>query len=103
MRSMADPAEFPFRRRSAVVAGIDLEGVPAGTRGRVMYVAGFRWPRCRVRFDNGVERGGLDARHLITVGEWEERERAEALAAARAEQERLAAELRSKLVQGGSH
>jgi len=103
MRPMADAADFPFRRHGKVVAGIDLEGVPAGTRGRVMYVAGFRWPRCRVRFDNGVERGGLDERHLISVAEWEERERAEALAAARAEQERLAAELRSKLVHGGSH
>ena len=103
MRPMADPDEFPFRRHSVVVAGIDLEGVPTGTRGRVMYVAGFRWPRCRVRFDNGVERSGLDSRHLISVDEWEERERAEARAAARAEQERLAAELRSRLVQGGSH
>lgn len=103
MRPMADPAEFPFRRRGKVVAAIDLEGVPAGTRGRVMYVAGFRWPRCRIRFDNGVERGGLDSRHLTSVGEWEQREHAEALAAARAEQERLAAELRSKLVSGGSH
>lgn len=100
---MADPAEFPFRRHGAVVAGIDLEGVPEGTRGRVMYVAGFRWLRCRVRFDNGVERGGLDTRHLVSVGEWEERQRAEARAAAQAEQERLAAELRSKLVAGGSH
>lgn len=103
MRPMAEPEEFPFRRRAKVVAGVDLEGVPAGTRGRVMYVAGFRWPRCRVRFDNGVERGGLDERHLVSVAVWEEREHAEALAAARAEQERLAAELRSKLVSGGSH
>lgn len=103
MPLMAERAEFPFRRHGKVVAGVDLEGVPEGTRGRVMYVAGFRWPRCRVRFDNGVERGGLDTRHLITTAEWEERERAEALAVARAEQERLAEELRSKLVSGGSH
>ena len=100
---MSDSVEFPFSRRSAVVAGIDLEGVPAGTPGRVMYVAGFRWPRCRVRFDNGVERGGLDQRHLVTVDVWNERARAEALEVARAEQERMTAELRSKLVTGGGH
>jgi hypothetical protein len=97
-------AESPFfRRHQKVVAGIDLEGVPVGTRGVVMYVAGFSWPRCRVRFDNGVERSGLDHRHLITTDEWARREHAEAVAAARAEQERLAEELRSRLVTGEAH
>ena len=98
---MAETA--PFRRHQKVVAGIDLQGVPAGTRGIVMYVAGFSWPRCRVHFDNGVERGSLDHRHLVTVDEWAERERDEARAAARVEQERLAAELRSRLVTGEAH
>lgn len=68
-----------------------------------MYVAGFGWQRCRVHFDNGVERSGLDHRHLVTVDEWAERERDEARAAARAEQERLADELRSRLVTGEAH
>jgi alpha-D-ribose 1-methylphosphonate 5-triphosphate synthase subunit PhnG len=93
----------PFRRHDKVVTGIDLEGIPAGTRGKVMYVAGFTWQRCRVKFVNGVERGGLDARHLVTVAEWDKRAHDAAVADARAEQARLADELRSKLVTGGTH
>jgi hypothetical protein len=46
------------------VAVVDLPGVPAGTRGRVILANGFEWPRYRVLFDNGVETGNLDARHL---------------------------------------
>lgn len=101
---MAETVESgTFRRHEKVVAGIDLEGIPAGTRGKVMYVAGFSWQRCRVQFANGVERGSLDARHLVTVGEWDRRAHETAVADARVEQKRLADELRSKLVTGGGH
>lgn len=96
-------APGPFRRHDKVVAVIDLEGVPQGTPGKVMYVAGFTWQRCRVRFANGVERGSLDARHLTTQADWDRAEHERAVAAARAENERLAAELRNNLVTGGSH
>lgn len=43
---------------------VALPGVPAGTEGRVLLANGFEWPRYRVLFDNGVEIGNLDARHL---------------------------------------
>lgn len=101
---MAETVESgSFRRHDKVVAGIDLEGIPAGTRGKVMYVAGFSWQRCRVQFTNGVERGSLDARHLVTVGEWDRRAHETAVADARVEQKRLADELRTKLVTEGGH
>ncbi|MCZ7629793.1 MAG: hypothetical protein M5U19_12420 [Microthrixaceae bacterium] len=53
-----------FKARQKVVASVDLPGVPAGTRGKVMMRTGFRWIRYRVRFDNGVEVPWLDERHL---------------------------------------
>ena len=49
------------------VAVIDLPGVPAGMRGKVMLANGLSWLRYRVRFTNGVELGYLDARHLGPV------------------------------------
>ena len=101
---MAEPADDQmFRRHAKVAAAVDLEGVPAGSPGKVMYVAGFSWRRCRVRFDNGVERGGLDRRHLVGLDEWREREHAAAVAEARATQERLAEEYRATLRPGGAH
>lgn len=45
-------------------AKVDLDGVPAGTTGVVMLTGGFNWLRYRVLFDNGVEHGFLDERHL---------------------------------------
>ena len=47
-----------------VRAKVDLDGVPAGTLGDVMLTGGFNWLRYRVLFDNGVELGFLDERHL---------------------------------------
>jgi hypothetical protein len=47
-----------------VVATADLQGVPAGTRGKVMMRNGFNWLRYRVHFDNGVELTALDGRHI---------------------------------------
>jgi hypothetical protein len=45
----------------------ELPGVPAGTLGVVTVTAGFAWLRYRVRFDNGVELGHLDGRHIEPV------------------------------------
>lgn len=95
---MAEPDEqAPFRRHQRVVARVALPGVPAGTEGRVMYEAGFSWVRYRVQFVNGVERGSLDARHLMDRDEWRERERAELRAAEREKQRRIAEELRAEV------
>ena len=51
-----------------VEAKDDLPGVPAGTPGRVILANGFNWLRYRVRFDNGVELGDLDDRHMTPIG-----------------------------------
>ena len=45
-----------------------LPGVPAGTLGTVTLTGGFQWLRYRVLFDNGVELGFLDDRHIEPVG-----------------------------------
>jgi hypothetical protein len=37
------------------VAIRDLDGVPAGTVGRIILANGFNWLRYRVLFENGVE------------------------------------------------
>ncbi len=46
----------------------DLQGVPAGTEGKVILANGFNWQRYRVLFSNGGELGDLDHRHLAPVG-----------------------------------
>jgi len=50
-----------------VTAAHDLDGVPAGTAGKVVMVTGLSWIRYRVRFDNGVELNLLDGAHLVPV------------------------------------
>ena len=45
-------------------AKVDLARVPAGTEGTVLLADGFAWRRYRVLFDNGIEVGFLDGRHL---------------------------------------
>lgn len=45
-------------------ATVDLPNVPAGAEGTVVLANGFSWRRYRVLFDNGVEVGFLDGRHL---------------------------------------
>ena len=60
-----------FRRRDKVVATVDLPGVPAGTPGKVVLVNGITWIRYRLFFENGVEMGSLDHRHLARRSEWE--------------------------------
>jgi hypothetical protein len=42
--------------------------VPVGTPGKVILANGFNWLRYRVRFENGVELGDLDGRHLEPTG-----------------------------------
>jgi len=52
-------------RHQKVRAWIDLPSVPAGTPGKVLQVGGVSWIRYRVLFDNGVEHGLLDGRHIV--------------------------------------
>lgn len=59
-----------LKRHEKVRANVDLPGVPAGTFGKVLAVSGLTWLRYRVRFDNGVEHGLLDGRHLVRPGDF---------------------------------
>jgi len=59
-----------LKRHAKVVANVDLPGVPAGTPGKVLVVSGVTWMRYRVLFDNGVEHGLLDGRHLVRPGDF---------------------------------
>jgi hypothetical protein len=52
-------------RHEKVRAWVDLPGVPIGTPGKVLLVGGLSWVRYRVRFENGVEHGLLDGRHIV--------------------------------------
>lgn len=54
-----------LKRHEKVRANVDLPGVPAGTPGKVLQVSGVTWIRYRVLFDNGVQHGLLDGRHLV--------------------------------------
>ena len=81
----------PLRRKDRVVAAVDLPGIPAGTTGKVTMVAGFDWIRYWVRWDNGVQRGSMNRKHLVRPGEPYGEELAE-LAAAAAELEAVPAE-----------
>lgn len=74
--------ETPLRRKDRVVAAVDLPGIPAGTEGKVFFVAGFDWIRYWVRWDNGVERGSINRKHLVRPGEPYGEELAELEAAA---------------------
>ncbi len=58
-------ASIELKRHEKVRANIDLPGVPAGTPGKVLVVSGVTWMRYRVLFENGVEHGLLDGRHLV--------------------------------------
>ena len=62
--------EIDLDRHEKVRANIDLPGVPAGTRGKVLQKTGVTWIRYRVLFDNGVEAGLLDGRHLVKPKEF---------------------------------
>ena len=54
-----------LKRHEKVRANVDLPGVPAGTPGKVLVVSGVTWLRYRVLFENGVEHGMLDGRHIV--------------------------------------
>ena len=73
-----------LRKGDAVVAAVDLRGVPAGTTGKVSIVNGLTWIRYWVRFANGVVMGSINRSKLATPDEWERRhdEPVEAKAAA---------------------
>lgn len=62
---MSAIASIELKRHEKVRANIDLPGVPAGTPGKVLVVSGVTWMRYRVLFENGVEHGLLDGRHLV--------------------------------------
>lgn len=63
-------ASIVLKRHEKVRANVDLPGVPAGTPGKVLVVSGVTWLRYRVLFDNGVELGMLDGRHLVRRGDF---------------------------------
>ena len=68
--SLANPHadQINLRIGDRVVSTIDLEGVPAGSSGKVILANGFNWQRYRVLFANGVEIGDLDARQIAASG-----------------------------------
>jgi len=59
-----------LKRHEKVLANVDLPGVPAGTPGKVLVASGVSWLRYRVLFENGVEHGLLDGRHLVRPGDF---------------------------------
>jgi hypothetical protein len=59
-----------LKRHQKVRAWTDLPGVPAGTYGKVLQVSGVSWIRYRVLFENGVEQGLLDGRHIVDPKGW---------------------------------
>jgi hypothetical protein len=77
---MASGVATEFRRNERVKTLDELPGVPLGTEGRVLQVAGFAWTRYRVTFDNGYDLGSIDGSHLSRPKEFEaaleQRERA---------------------------
>jgi len=60
--------QIDLRIGDRVRSTTDLDGVPAGTEGRVLLANGFNWQRYRVLFNNGVEIGDLDHRTLEATG-----------------------------------
>ncbi len=68
--SLAKPHEGQLHLSNGdkVAASVDLDGVPAGTEGKVILANGFNWLRYRVLFSNGAELGDLDHRHLVPLG-----------------------------------
>jgi hypothetical protein len=67
-KSKTKPREL--RPKEAVVAAVDMPGIPAGTTGKVTFAEGFTWIRYWVRFDNGVVRGSINRDKLARPAEW---------------------------------
>ena len=63
MTAVLTPVDL--KRHDKVRAWVDLPSVPVGTRGKVLVVSGVTWIRYRVLFENGVEQGLLDGRHIV--------------------------------------
>ena len=83
MSAVLTPVDL--KRHQKVRAWADLPGVPAGTNGKVLQVSGVTWIRYRVLFENGVEQGLLDGRHIRAPKDWvpvEDRVEEEAVVAA---------------------
>ncbi|MBX3287479.1 MAG: hypothetical protein R2746_05860 [Acidimicrobiales bacterium] len=66
----SDTASPHLRKGAKVVARTELRGVPEGTPGKVVLVAGLSWIRYWVRFENGVSLGTVDRKVLATPDEW---------------------------------
>ena len=60
--------QIDLRLGDKVEASVDLQGVPAGTKGKVILANGFNWQRYRVRFPDGTELGDLDQRTIAPIG-----------------------------------
>jgi hypothetical protein len=60
--------QLDLRVGDRVAATIDMDGVPAGTEGRILLANGFNWQRYRVLFANGAEVGDLDGRQIEPTG-----------------------------------
>ena len=68
MTAVLTPVDL--KRHAKVRAWTDLPGVPDGTPGKVLQVSGVTWIRYRVLFENGVEHGLLDGRHIRARNDW---------------------------------
>ena len=68
--ALAKPHEgqLDLRIGDRVQTSVDLPGVAAGTKGKVILANGFNWQRYRVRFEDGTELGDLDHRNLEPIG-----------------------------------
>ena len=60
--------QLDLRLGDRVRSTLDLQGVPAGTKGKVILANGFNWQRYRVLFANGADIGDLDGRQIEPVG-----------------------------------
>jgi len=67
--ALAKPHEgqLDLRMGDEVRLVVDVDGAPAGTRGRVILANGFQWQRYWVRFSDGTEVSDLDHRHLAPL------------------------------------
>ncbi len=59
-----DRTDLMLKVHDKVVAATNLPGVPEGTKGKVLVANGMNWRRYRVLFEDGMELGHLDARHI---------------------------------------
>ena len=71
-RSMATKTGDVLKVKEKVVAARSMPGIPEGTKGKVVMVAGFEWIRYWVRFENGQVRGSIDRSKLARAKDWEE-------------------------------